>query len=113
MSDFTKSIEKLNLVEKETQGMADGREILNEGRREVQMAVQCGEVLTGSLTVTDVSKPLLSVGRMIEAGNEIVLNKVRPHIKFESGRSTRIFLRNGVYKLPVWIRPFAGPGADL
>lgn len=93
--------------------MADGREILNEGRREVQMAVQCGEVLTGSLTVTDVSKPLLSVGRMIEAGNEIVLNKVRPHIKFESGRSTRIFLRNGVYKLPVWIRPFAGPGADL
>ena len=52
--------------------MADGREILNEGRREVQMAVQCGEVLKGSLTVTDVSKPLLSVGRMIEAGNEIV-----------------------------------------
>ena len=54
-----------------------------------------GEVLKGSLTVTDVSKPLLSVGRMIEAGSEIVLNKVRPHIKFESGRSTRIFLRNG------------------
>ena len=97
--------------------MADGREILIEGRKEVQLAVQCGEVLKGSLTVTDVSKPLLSVGRMIEAGSEIVLNKVRPHIKFESGRSTRIFYdfleEWRVYKLPVWIRPFAGPGTDL
>ena len=51
--------------------LADGRIIPNLGQKIVKMAFQCGLVLTGTFSVVDSAKPLLSVGKMTSLGHTV------------------------------------------
>ena len=84
--------------------MADGRILPNLGTKKLQMAFQCGRVMTGTFSVVDTSKPLLSVGKLISMGHKVEMNPDgKGWIKLKSGGKITIYLRNGVWKLPVWI----------
>ena len=50
--------------------MADGL----MGTKKFKMAVQCGRVVTGTFSVVDTSKPLLSVGKLISMGHKVEMN---------------------------------------
>ena len=52
--------------------MADGRSLLNLGTKKLQMAFQCGRIMTGTFSVVDISKPLLSMGKLVSMGKEEV-----------------------------------------
>ena len=68
--------------------MADGRIFLNLGTKKLQMT----------------SKPLLSVGKLISMGHKVEMNPDgKGWIILKNGGKITIYLRNGVWKLPVWI----------
>ena len=84
--------------------MADGRILPNLGTKKLQMAFQCGRVMTGTFSVVDTSKPLLSVGKLISMGHKVEMNPDgKGWIILKNGGRITIYLRNGVWKLPVWI----------
>ena len=84
--------------------MADGRILPNLGTKKLQMAFQCGRVMTGTFSVVDTSKPLLSVGKLISMGHKVEMNPDgKGWIKLKNGGRITIYLRNGVWKLPVSI----------
>ena len=83
--------------------LADGRIIPNLGQKIVQMAVQCGLVLTGTFSVVDSAKPLLSVGKMTNLGHTVKMTPDGGQIVLKNGKSIKIYFRNGVWKIPTWI----------
>ena len=70
--------------------MADGRILPNLGSKKVTMAFQCRKVLQGSFSVCDTTKPLLSIGKMVEHGHTVTMTPYGGYILKGS-------------KLPVWI----------
>ena len=83
--------------------LADGRIIPNLGQKVVQMAFQCGLVLTGTFSVVDSAKPLLSVGKMTSLGHTVKMTPEGGQIILKNGKSIKIYFRNGVWKIPTWI----------
>ena len=61
----------------------------------------------------DVSKPLLSVSRMVKRGYRVVFDSEQNGGSYArhmaSDKRYRLHERNGVYVLPSWVRPFDGP----
>ena len=90
--------------------MADGRILPNLGTKKLQMAFQCGRIMTGTFSVVDTSKPLLSVGKLVSMGHKVEMNpNGKGSIILKDGGRIAIYLRNGVWKIPVWIwDPFQG-----
>ena len=84
--------------------MADGRILPNLGTKKLQMAFQCGRIMTGTFSVVDTSKPLLSVGKLVSMGHNVEMNPNRKgSIILKDGGRITIYLRNGVWKIPVCI----------
>ena len=54
--------------------MADGRILPNLGTKKLQIAFQCGRIMTGTFSVVDTSKPLLSVGTLVSMGRKVEMN---------------------------------------
>ena len=51
-----------------------------------------------------VSKPLLSIGKMVEHGHTVTMTPYGGYIQLKGSKTKiTIFQRNGVWKLPVWI----------
>ena len=67
------------------------------------MAFQCGLVLTGTFSVVDSAKPLLSVGKMTSLGHTVKMTPEGGQIILKNGKSIKIYYRNGVWKIPTWI----------
>jgi len=83
--------------------LADGRIIPNLGQKIVKMAFQCGLVLTGTFSVVDSAKPLLSVGKMTSLGHTVKMTPEGGQIILKNGKTIKICYRNGVWKIPTWI----------
>jgi hypothetical protein len=72
------------------------------------------EVMVVRMSVGGISQPLLSVGQMV---NQVLPPKVS-YLETKGGGIHRIFQRNGVYVLPLWLDsakmaptdPFVGQG---
>ena len=90
--------------------MADGRILPNLGAKKLQMAFQCGRVMTGTFSAVDTSKPLLSAGKLVSMGHKVEMNpNGKGSIILKDGGRITIYLRNGVWKIPLWIwDPFQG-----
>ena len=80
------------------------------GTKNLQMAFQCGRIMTGTFSVVDTSKPLLSVGKLVSMGHKVEMNpNGKGSIILKDGGRITIYLRDGVWKIPVWIwDPFQG-----
>ena len=65
--------------------------------------------------VTDVSKPLLSVSKIVQAGNRVVFAKEGSYVE-DDETGERMYLKEsgGMYMLKLWVkRSFPGQGANL
>ena len=47
---------------------------------------------------------MISVGKLNEAGCDVVLNKTRPRIITKKGETIRLKRRNGVFLLTMWVK---------
>ena len=83
---------------------ADGQQIKNRGETTITGMLEGGEERAMTFQVCDVSRPLLSVGRICEAGNKVTFEDDRAEIVHKaSGRKTFAKKVNGVYVLEFWV----------
>eukprot|EP00435_Cladocopium_sp_Y103_P030290 s1121_g7.t1 len=83
--------------------LADGNAVENKGCLKARAWLQGGETLLATMSVADIHQPLLSVSQLIEKGNTVVMHKDRAYVETASGIKHRVYLRGGVFMLPVWL----------
>ena len=95
--------------------MANGEVIENEGEKHMQVSFGEGPERLLTVQVTDVTKPLLSVSKMVKVGHTVVLS---PHGSYiydeESGETMAMEEIKGMYMPKVWVRKpdFYGHGGS-
>ena len=99
--------------------LANGSLVPNEGTLVAKAWLMGNEEVAMRMAVANISQPLISVGQMVNQGNKVVLSPKVSYLETKSGGIHRIFQRNGVYVLPVWMdsakvskrsSPFSGQG---
>ena len=94
--------------------MADGGIVENLGEKRCLMKVSqtasTGEAMSMVFQVVDVSKALLSVYKVCQAGHKVVFGKDSSAIWVKGDEKNQIPLRNngGTFELDCWIRPDEG-----
>ena len=85
--------------------VASGELIPNLGERNFVAYGEQGEARTIKAQVCDVNKALMSVSRMVQAGNKVVFSKSGSYVEDESTQE-RIPLREqgGMYMLKLWVK---------
>ena len=64
--------------------------------------------------VADVSRPLMSVGKVCEMGNRVLFGAGGGYIlNIASGEATPFYKRDGVYIFTIWIPPVSEAGAGF
>ena len=92
---------------------ADGAKISNVGQQTLPVALENGVRASAVFQVADVSRPLMSVGKVCEMGNRVLFGAGGGHIlNIASGEATPFYKKDGVYIFTIWIPPVneAGPG---
>ena len=63
-----------------------------------------GHKRTMKWVVCPVRRPLISVTKVVEAGNEVFMNRKNPRIvNTKTGQVTKLKKQGGVYVLDIWI----------
>ena len=89
--------------------LANGETVENEGEKHMFMSSSEGVNRLVTAQVTEVSKPLLSVSKMVNAGNTVVFSKDNSYIyDGTTGEVMNLEERNGMYLLKVWIKSSSG-----
>ena len=85
--------------------MASGELISNLGENNFIAYGEQGQARSIKAQVCEVNKPLLSVSRMVQAGNTVVFSRSGSYVEDENTRE-RIPLREqgGMYMLKLWIK---------
>ena len=96
--------------------MANGHVIVNEGEKRCMMMTPGSPIPKGIVfQVTDVHKPLLSVGAMCDAGYECLMSRRGGFMRDETtGEIIPLIRRGNLFVLQAWVRsadgtPFGGP----
>ena len=96
--------------------VANGHVIINEGEKRCLMMTPGSTVPKGIVfQVTDVHKPLMSVGAMCDAGYECLMSMEGGFMRdIESGEMIPLTRKGNLYVLQAWVRtaegtPFGGP----
>eukprot|EP00973_Karenia_brevis_P077408 10754806-Karenia_brevis.AAC.1 len=95
--------------------MANGDVIDNEGEKQMQVSFGEGPERLLTAQVTDVTKPLLSVSKMVKAGHTVVFSPEGSYIYDQANGETMAMEEvKGMYMLKVWVkRPdFHGHGTS-
>ena len=74
------------------------------GARKISFRTKDGKMRSLTFAVAEVVKPLVSVGKITEAGNQVVLGGPNPHIRCKkSGAVIPVTMRNGTFAIELWI----------
>ena len=93
--------------------LADGSPVPNEGQQQVRAVTEEGIDIGTTFQSCKVSRPILSVSRMSEQGNEVHFEKEGGTIRNKAtGRVTRFHRKGGVYVLTLWVRTNRQGGND-
>ena len=88
---------------------ANGTKIFNKGERTIQGVNERGIPAGMTFHIGDVSGPLGSVRRMVDAGNQVVFDSTGSYIVHKAtGATTLIHDGNGKYVLKMWIEKSKG-----
>ena len=103
---------------------ANGQTIKNEGEKLVSMVTKQGQWRNMTFQVCDVTRPLASVSKIVEAGHSVVFNPSQDprgsYIQnYSTGEKTWLTQKDGVYVLETKVAPsmhqtapsFVRPGA--
>ena len=95
---------------------ANGTRIFNKGQKRLTGVGTDGTALSVTMQVGDVTRVLGAVSRMTQAGNRVVFDNDGSYVQNkQTGHRTEIELRNGEYKLDMWIpkaADFKGGGIE-
>ena len=84
--------------------VADGSQIPHLGEKEFEAYTEAGLWRNMTAQVTEVNKALLSVSRMVKAGNRVVFDSDGSYIEHKSsGEWTPLEETRGIYKVKMWI----------
>ena len=83
------------------------------GEKSVVMRTQEGQLRRITFQVCKVGKILISCGKAVEAGNEVIMSRLNSRVISPTGESTALALKNGVFtmmvqvcaKSPAMVRP--------
>ena len=93
---------------------ADGGIIRNMGERRCLVSSEGSDTINRiDLQVTEVHKPLLSVGKMIDAGQRVVFDPQGSYVE-DTVTGDRIMMtrRDGVYELKLWAKQYTPSAND-
>ena len=86
-------------------GMADGSELDNEGEKDFEGVTEEGILKKIKAQVCNVNQPLLSVRKVVEAGNRVVFERGGSYIHSEiDGRKIWLTDKQGMYVLKMWVK---------
>ena len=84
---------------------ANGEEVDNEGEKHMLVCSVEGVSRGVVAQVTDVTKPLLSVSKMVKSGHQVVFDSEGSYIKDKAtGEVMNLEEVNGLYKLKAWVK---------
>jgi len=88
--------------------VASGHQIPNEGEKKFQALTEEGREKQMTLQVCDVTQGLLSVTKMVAAGNKVVFDNEGSYVENKmSGDRTWLREKNGMFIMKLWVRrPF-------
>jgi len=90
---------------------ANGARIKDLGEKPVEFKTSEGYARKVKFRVANVMKPLISVSRINEAGDDVVFKGPNPHIKCKDGRIINLRKERGVFVLDMWVDTEThGPG---
>ena len=85
---------------------ASGGRMPNEGQQRLPIALGTGTRTMALFQVAEVSRPLMSVARVCEAGNQVLFGVGGGVIRnLSTGNDTPFEKRDGVYVFSMWIAP--------
>ncbi len=83
---------------------ANGGRIANKGEKLVHFQTTEGAERSVKFQVADVTKPLISVVKITEAGNDVILSKSNPRIvNRKTGEVTNLRRESNVFILDMWV----------
>ena len=83
---------------------AGGAEIPNLGMKALTAMTEEGHKRGMKWTVCDVRRPLISVAKVVEAGNDVFLESKNPRIvNLKTKQVTKLKKKGGVYVLDLWV----------
>ena len=84
---------------------ANGERIENEGQKVLSVEMKGGARRMLTTQICDVSKPLMSVRRMVEMGHTVVFSPTEQYVDGEStGEVMEMDLDGGMYTLKTWVK---------
>ena len=97
---------------------ANNQTVENEGEIVEQFTMQDGNKKWVhkfiNFQIAKVGRPLLSVDKLIQAGNQVNLRKWNPYILTKDGQTIPLTRKNGVFIVTLWVKPpelgFSGQG---
>ena len=85
--------------------MATGVTIPNLGEKKFIAAGEKGELRQMKVQVCDVNKALLSVSRMVKAGNRVVFDPLGSYVQdVQTGECMNLREEGGMYMLKLWAK---------
>jgi hypothetical protein len=86
--------------------VADGGRIPNYGEQKVKVVTEEGHLCGLTFQLTDVTRPILSVGKMTDNGHDVTFNKRGGTItNGATGQVTKFNKMKGNYIMTVWLKP--------
>jgi hypothetical protein len=87
---------------------ANGQKVPNLGQKRTEVMTDDGKKLSVTWQITKVTKPLLSVDRLVEGGNEVSLTRSFPYIKSKDGWLTPLRRKNRMFEVDLWVKDDEG-----
>ena len=83
---------------------AGGKKLPKEGEVILEWYTDTGEMQKTSLKIGNVSRTLISVDKLLERGNDVILSKANPRIVTKNGKIIKLKRKNGMFILDMWYK---------
>ena len=102
--DMIKAVEAINVKHDVSYKLADGSRVPHMGEKAFTAFTDQGHMRKMVAAVTEVDDALLSVSKVVKAGNRVVFDEDGSYIEHkESGEVTPLVEQRGLYKLKMWV----------
>ena len=93
---------------------ANGEKIMNEGEQELQVVTEEGAKANVKYQITDVKRPLMSVGKLCDRGNRVIFGRGGGVIhNVRTGTVTSFKRSGGIYTVDLWVRQNDGTASGF
>ena len=84
---------------------------MNLGQTHIPLALDNGARTVATFQVADVSRPLMSVGKVCEMGNRVIFGANGGYIlNLATGAATKFEKKEGIYVFVMWVPPLSESG---